>query len=79
VRILAAVLGRELRFEAQPDDEARRTMEAAMPRKYVDAFFNFYVEGALDESVVLPTVGQLTGRPPGTFEQWARAHASAFK
>jgi uncharacterized protein YbjT (DUF2867 family) len=79
VRILAAVLGRELRFEAQPDDEARREMEAAMPREYVDAFFNFYVDGALDESVVLPTVGQLTGRPPGTFEQWARTHASAFK
>jgi uncharacterized protein YbjT (DUF2867 family) len=78
VRILATVLGRELRFEAQPDDEARREMEAAMPRKYVDAFFNFNVEGALDQSVVLPTVGQLTGRPPGTFEQWARAHADAF-
>lgn len=79
VRILGAVLGRELHFEAQPDDEARREMEAAMPRKYVDAFFNFYADGALDESVVLPTVGQLTGRPPGTFEQWARAHARAFR
>lgn len=78
VRILAAVLGRELRFEAQPDDEARREMEAAMPRKYVDAFFNFYADGALDESMVLPTVEQLVRRPPGTFEQWARAHASAF-
>jgi uncharacterized protein YbjT (DUF2867 family) len=79
VRILAAVLGRELRFEAQPDDEARRMMEAAMPREYVDAFFSFYADGTLDESVVLPTVEQLTGRPPGTFEQWAQAHASAFK
>lgn len=79
VRILAAVLGRELRFEAQPDDEARREMEAAMPREYVDAFFSFYADGTLDESVVLPAVGQLTGRPAGTFEQWARAHASAFK
>jgi uncharacterized protein YbjT (DUF2867 family) len=79
VQILATVLDRELRFEAQPDDEARREMEAAMPREYVDAFFNFYAEGTLDESVVLPTVGQLTGRPPGTFEQWARVHASAFK
>jgi uncharacterized protein YbjT (DUF2867 family) len=79
VRILAAVLDRELRFEAQPDDEARQEMEAAMPRQYVDAFFNFYVDGALDESVILPAFEQLTGRPPGTFEQWARAHASAFK
>jgi uncharacterized protein YbjT (DUF2867 family) len=79
VRTLAAVLSRELRFEAQPDDEARRTMEAAMPREYVDAFFSFYADGTLDESVVLPTVEQLTGRRPGTFEQWAQAHASAFE
>jgi uncharacterized protein YbjT (DUF2867 family) len=79
VQILADVLNRRLRFEAQPDDEARQAMEAAMPREYVDAFFNFYVDGALDESVVLPTVEQLTGRPPGTFEQWAQAHASEFQ
>lgn len=78
VRILATVLGRELRFEAQPDDEARRAMEAAMPRKYVDAFFSFYADGTLDESAILPTVEQLTGRPAGTFEEWAQAHASAF-
>ncbi|HTZ29698.1 MAG TPA: NAD(P)H-binding protein [Streptosporangiaceae bacterium] len=79
VRILAAVLGRELRFEAQPDDEARQEMEATMPREYVDAFFSFYVDGTLDDSVVLPAVERLTGRPPGTFEQWAQAHVSAFR
>jgi uncharacterized protein YbjT (DUF2867 family) len=78
VRVLAAILGRKLRFEAQPDDEARQEMEAAMPAEYVDAFFNFYADGALDDSEVLPTVKQLTGRAPGSFEQWARAHASAF-
>jgi hypothetical protein len=27
---------------------------------------------------VLPTVEEITGRKPGTFEQWARAHAEAF-
>jgi uncharacterized protein YbjT (DUF2867 family) len=77
-RILGQVLGRELRFEAQPDDEARNEMAASMPREYVDAFFNFYAEGALDDSVVLPTYQDLTGRPPRTFEQWARVHAHAF-
>lgn len=78
VRILGTVLGRELRFQAQPDDEARTEMSSAMPAEYVDAFFNFYAEGALDDSVVLPTYQELTGRPPRTFEQWARAHADAF-
>jgi uncharacterized protein YbjT (DUF2867 family) len=77
-RILGAVLGRELRFEAQSDEDAHAEMSAAMPAEYVDAFFSFYVDGMLDESVVLPTVQEVTGRPPRTFAQWVEAHASAF-
>lgn len=79
VRILGEVLRRELRLRAQPNDEARREMTAAMPSEYVDAFFSFYVDGTLDESRVLPTVEQVTGERPRTFEQWARAHADAFR
>lgn len=79
VAILARALGRDLRFEAQPNDEARAEMSAAMPAKYVDAFFRFYVDGTLDESKVLPTVQAVTGRPPRTFAQWAADHASDFK
>lgn len=78
VEVLAGVLGRDLRFEAQPNDEARAEMSQAMPVEYVDAFFSFYVDGTLDESPVLPTVQELTGRPPRTFEQWANSHADAF-
>jgi len=72
------VLGRELRFEGQSDTEARAEMSAAMPAEYVDAFFSFFADGKLDESEVLPTVEEITGRPPRTFEEWARAHAEAF-
>lgn len=78
-RILGDVLGRDIRFEAQPDDEAHAEMSAAMPAKYVDAFFSFYVEGKLDDSVVLPTVAEVCGRPPRTFAQWAAEHAGAFR
>lgn len=78
VRILGGVLNRDLTFRPQPDDEARAEMSASMPQEYVDAFFSFYVDGTLNESTPLPTVADLTGRPPRTFEQWARAHASAF-
>ena len=79
VRILGAALGRALRFEAQPDDEARAQMSAQMPAAYVDAFFDFYVDGSLDESPTLPTVEEVLGRQPRTFEQWAAAHADAFR
>lgn len=79
VAILGRALGRNLRFEAQSDEDARAEMSATTPAQYVDAFFDFYVAGALDESRVLPTVRELTGRPPRTFSQWAAAHADAFR
>jgi uncharacterized protein YbjT (DUF2867 family) len=79
VRVLGAVLDRELEFQAQPDDEARAEMSAAMPSAYVDAFFSFYVDGTLDESTPLPTIAELTGRAPRNFERWVRTHVSAFR
>ena len=78
VRILGEVLGRDLRFEAKTNDEARRDLSATMPAEYVEAFFSFYVDGTLDESEVLPTVAEISGRPARTFHDWAQAHASAF-
>jgi uncharacterized protein YbjT (DUF2867 family) len=78
VAVLAAVLARDLRFEAQTDAEARADMSASMPSEYVDAFFSYFADGTYDDSRVLPTVKQLTGRPPRTFEQWATAHGEAL-
>jgi uncharacterized protein YbjT (DUF2867 family) len=76
--VLGEVLGRDLTFEAQPDDEARAEMSKSMPAEYVDAFFDYYVAGHLDESQVRPDVQEITGRAPRTFRQWAQGHASAF-
>lgn len=53
-------------------------MSAAMPAEYVDAFFDFYADGALDESAVLPAVADLTGLLLRAFAQWAAAHAATF-
>ncbi|WP_231905595.1 NAD(P)H-binding protein [Streptomyces davaonensis] len=78
VRILGEVLGRELPAVGLTDEEARAELESELPKPYVDAFFSFYVDGTLDESVVLPTVEEVTGRAPRTFEDWAREHADAF-
>lgn len=79
VRIVADVLGREIRFEAQSDAEARAEMSGTMPLEYVDPFFKFFADGDLDESQVVPTVEEITGRPPRTYEAWARAHADALR
>lgn len=79
VRVLAGLLGRELRLEPLTNAEAREQMNANMPAEYVDAFFSFFVDGTYDDSHVHPTVQQLLGRPPRNFEQWAHAHAGAFR
>jgi uncharacterized protein YbjT (DUF2867 family) len=79
VRALGAVLGRDLRFVPQSNAEARAEMSRAMPGEYVDAFFSYFADGTYDDSAVLPTVEELTGRPPRTFEQWAIEHADAFR
>lgn len=76
---LGAVLGRDLQLEAQSDAEARAGMVKTMPVEYVNAFFSFYVDHTLDESRVLPAVEDITGKAPRSFEQWAWAHADAFR
>ena len=78
VAILAAVLGRPLRYEPLSDEQARAEMAPDTPAPYIDAFFRFYSGGEFDDSAVLDTVAQMTGRPPRGFAQWARAHAHAF-
>jgi uncharacterized protein YbjT (DUF2867 family) len=79
VRIVADVLGRNVRFEAQSDADARAEMSEAMPAEYVEAFFRFFADGDLDESEVLPSVEEITGKPPRPFHGWARAHADALR
>jgi uncharacterized protein YbjT (DUF2867 family) len=76
--VLSGVLDRPLRLVAQADDEARAEMSATTPARYVDAFFRFFSDGEFDDSAVLDTVEEITGRPPRTFEDWARAHARSF-
>ena len=50
----------------------------SMPEAYAAAFLRFYVDGELDESPVLPTIGEVLGRPPHDFAGWASAHAAVF-
>jgi uncharacterized protein YbjT (DUF2867 family) len=79
VRILGEALGRDLQLHAQSNDEAREQMSSSMPKEYVDAFLDFYVEGSLDESQPQSTVQDVLARPPRTFEQWTEMHADAFR
>jgi uncharacterized protein YbjT (DUF2867 family) len=75
---LSAGLGRDIPFVELSEAEAREELHQTMPAPYAEAFINFYFEGALDESPVLPTVAEVTGRAPGTFEAWIAAHRDQF-
>ena len=79
VRILADILGRKLQLEPLTNAEAKEQMSASMPAEYAEAFFSFFADGTYDDSIVHPTVQQLLGRRPRSFEQRAHAHADAFR
>ncbi|BCK55681.1 NAD(P)H-binding protein [Nocardia wallacei] len=79
VAVLGSVLSRELTCVELSNEETRAEMLQTTPPEYVDAFFDFYVEGAIDESIVRDTVERVTGRPPRTFTEWATAHADLFR
>ncbi|NUS07954.1 MAG: NAD(P)H-binding protein [Nonomuraea sp.] len=80
VRVIGEVVGREVRWEDLPLDEAREQLMAA----WGDPTF---VEGALKgwgaavhtPERVTDTVERLLGRPPLTFRQWAEDHAEDFR
>jgi uncharacterized protein YbjT (DUF2867 family) len=79
VRILATALGRDLQFEAVPNDAARKEMTESMPVEYVDAFFSFFVNGTIDETTVQPTVHEVLGREARSFADWVATHQERFR
>jgi uncharacterized protein YbjT (DUF2867 family) len=74
VAIVAEGLERSLRYEPMPDQEARATFAQAMPEPFVEANFRFFTDGEYDDSGVVDTVQQVTGRPAGTLAGWVAAH-----
>ena len=77
-QILSSVLGRTVRFAAQPDDVARAALAARMEPPYIDAFFDFFRSGRYDESTLSTVIPEVTGRAARSFEQWATEHAAEF-
>jgi hypothetical protein len=79
ISILARVLGRNLRLEALTDAAAREEMSKTSPPEFVDAQLRFFAKGEFDDSRVVPTVFEITGRQPRTFELWVKiAHSGIW-
>jgi uncharacterized protein YbjT (DUF2867 family) len=78
VAAIGAAIGRGLRFEAVPVQEARAQMLAdGRSPALVDALLSA-AEIRSASTLVTSTVADLTGEPPRSFPQWARDHRAAF-
>jgi uncharacterized protein YbjT (DUF2867 family) len=78
VRILSEVLGREIRFEEIPVEAAREAMARRIPAAVVDAVLSARMRATDVRAKPLPTIEEVTGRPPRTFARWVADHAAAF-
>jgi uncharacterized protein YbjT (DUF2867 family) len=78
VATLGSALGRELRFEAVPAEDARAQMLAdGRPTALVEALLANV--GRSPSELVTPTIEELTGSPARSFADWAEEHAGEFR
>jgi len=78
VQAIAAAIGRDVRFEEQTPEQARRTMVEYMPAPIADILLNYWASSVGSPAPVLPTVEQVTGRPARSYPEWAVDHAEDF-
>jgi len=79
VRVIGEVLGRDIRYVELTTDEVVAQWRA---EGYTEEDIAFFLAVRTDPPEAgytpLPTVEQVTGRPPRTFAQWVRDHAASF-
>ena len=80
VAIIGEVIGREVRWEDQPPQEAREYLLAAWgDATFVDAALAGWGSFVDTPEEVTDTVDKLLGRPALTFREWVHDHAADFR
>jgi len=79
VGILGRVLGRQLRFEEEPVVHAREQLLQQIPPAMADAVLGMLERAVHAPNAVLPTVQEITGRPPYSYEEWVTHHVADFR
>ncbi|MCT7352790.1 SDR family oxidoreductase [Streptomyces sp. 15-116A] len=76
---LGRLLGVPLRFEELTPEQARVALGARCPAPVVEALLHSAErQRAGAKAQVTDTVGEVTGRPAGSFQAWAKDHVEAF-
>ena len=77
--LIGEAIGRPVRFEEQPEVEAREELRPVFgDPALVDASLAYWRGLVTQPEPVTTTVAEVTGRPARTFAQWARDHAADF-
>lgn len=87
ISIIGDALGRAIAFEEMTREEAQSMLLAAFPVQHsngladdhIDTVFNYMEESIGKPAFVADTVERVTGRPAGTYAQWATRHTAAFR
>ncbi|MER7461195.1 NAD(P)H-binding protein [Micromonospora sp. NPDC126480] len=78
-RLIGAAIGRPVRFEEQPLDEARAELLSIFgDEALVEGMLAYWASLVDEPEPVTTTVAEVTGRPARTFAEWARDHAANF-
>ncbi|PZG22939.1 NAD(P)H-binding protein [Nonomuraea aridisoli] len=79
VRVIGEVVGRDVRWEEQPPEEARERLLAAWGEPaFVDSALRTWESFVTGPERATDTVRRLLGRPALAFRQWAEDHAADF-
>ena len=79
ISAIGRVIGRPLRIEDIPPEEARRAGFAGMPGIVVNMLLDAWAASLGQPAFLTSTVAEITGRPARPFDQWAADHAAAFR
>lgn len=76
---LGDAIGEPVSFIDQSREEARAQMLTFMPAPVADTTLDILGTPTLREQTVSPDVEKILGRAPGTFADWAKRNAAAFR
>jgi uncharacterized protein YbjT (DUF2867 family) len=79
IATVGEVIGRSLRIEEMPPENARSEGFAHMPAFVVNMLLDAWAAAIDQPALVTSTFAEITGAPPRTFRDWATDHAAGFR